>query len=918
MTGVVAPSALNGALADIVANSASPGVVSQALGRMARAEASLTQRLEDEPATAGALVAVLAASRSMARLCETRTLDALDILAHLDRRPSLTPGADAGAMIAWKQLELMRIAARDLAGLDDLEVVGEALSRLADDVITASLKMIEDGGAGLAVIGMGKLGANELNYASDVDLMFVGPEATDQATAAARSLMALTGTCYRVDLALRPEGRAGALVRSLGSYQAYWQRWVSPWELQALLKARPLAGDPALGAEWNQAAAAAIWDRPWAAAEIRQVREGKARTEASLSRRGLADREIKSGPGGIRDVEFSVQLLQLVHGRSDPALRVPATLDALAELARAGYVSPSDAAVMASSYRFLRKVEHRLQLAEELQVHSVPSDPLKRTHLARVLGYRDRSKRSALEAFDDDLRRCRSTAREVHERLYFRPLMEAFAMTAQPGPSRPGAPQPGPPPVPGMSPVAVSERLAAFGFSDAARTRAALVELTQGLTRSSRLMAQMLPLLLSWLADSPDPEGGLLRMRLLADGAHRRGLLVSAFRDSPLAASRLCLILGTSGPLHDLLRHEPELIATLGDDSAFALPDRFELVERARSGLRLAGNPGRALLRFKRLQLARIATRDLLGLDDVEATGAALSTLAEAVLEVALEALGPPVPMAIVAMGRLGGGELSYASDLDLMVVLGKGSEQGETAAEALLHLLHGQAEPIFRLDPNLRPEGRQGRLARSLAGYHTYYERWAGTWERQALVKARPVAGEAALGAEFAELVERAVWAADFGEEEIRQIRRTKARIERERVPPGEDPAFHLKLGPGALADVEWTVQLLQLEHKVRSPGTMDALSNLARARILDATEASALTDAYRRCEQIRNRWALMGGSPTDSLPVAANRLSALAHSLGTTPAELRQEYRRVTRRARAVVRGRFYGMSADSLSQQ
>jgi glutamate-ammonia-ligase adenylyltransferase len=876
--------------------------VSQLLARMEERDPKILGRLEADIPLAEALVAVLGASRSMARLCQTDP-GALDVLAHLDRRPSLDPSAGAPGLVAWKHLELMRIAARDLLGLDNLEVVGAALARLADDVVSEALRLV-GGAQDLAVVGMGKLGANELNYSSDVDLMFVGE---DGQASAARAVLEMLGLCYRVDTTLRPEGRAGALVRSLASYVTYWERWVEPWELQALLKARPVGGDPVLGAEFAIAAAEAIWSRPWGVAEIRQARDMKARTEAVLTRRGVAEREVKSGPGGIRDVEFSVQLLQLVHGRSDPALRAPSTLAALAELGRAGYISPEDAQVMEASYRFLRTVEHRLQLVEERQVHTVPADRLGRRELARVLGYRDRASASALASFDDELRRHRSAAREVHERLYFRPLLEAFAIL--------------PSAAPGMGATAVSERLAAFGFSDAARTRAALTELTRGLTRSSRLMAQMLPLVLSWLSEEPDPEAGLLRLRTLADGAHRRALLVSTFRDSPLAARRLCRILGTSGPLHELLRHEPALIPTLGDDAALVLAGRAELVGRARAVVSSAESPSRALLRFKRVQLLRIATRDLLGLDDVEATGAALSTLAEVVLEVALEAVDRPGSMAIIAMGRLGGAELSYASDLDLLVVLpdGGNSRAGEAAAEALLHLLHGGAnvaEQVYRVDSNLRPEGRQGQLARTLSAYATYYERWAGTWERQALVRARPVAGDPGLGAAFGALVDRFVWETPFGEDDARQIRRLKARIERERVPPGEDPQFHLKLGPGALADVEWTAQLLQLAHKVRSPGTMNALAALAAAGVLDRAEYAVLTDAYRRCEQIRNRWALMGGTPTDSLPVVADGLAALAHSLDTTPAELRQGYRRVTRRARRVVRGRFYGMGTDQVS--
>ncbi len=910
-------------LSRMIDSSAAPEQARMVLERMAQGEPGLVERLESDRTLAGALVAVAAASDSMGRLCVARPAAALELLAHLDHRPALDASAPPNALREWKQLELMRIAARDLVGLDTLEVVGASLADLAGEVLRAAVG-IAGGGlggpAGLGVIAMGKLGAGELNYASDIDLIFVAPggalgEALGGATAVARAVVQIASSCYRVDVALRPEGRAGPLVRTLASYQAYWQRWVRPWELQALLKSRPVAGDPVLGEAFVQAATEAIWSRPWGVAEIREARDMKARTEAALVRRGLGEgrrlgegraglteREVKQGPGGIRDVEFALQLLQLVHGRADPALRLRATLPALAELARAGYVSRDDATVMEDSYRYLRTVEHRLQLVDERQVHTIPTDRAARTRLARVLGYRDDAGGTALSRFDAEMARKRAAAREVHERIFFRPLLEAFAIVPAGG-------------APGLGSEAVSERLRAFGFSDAARTRAALAELSRGLTRSSRLMAQMLPLVLGWLSEEPDPEEGLLRLRTLADGGHRRGLVVSAFRDSPLAARRLCRILGTSGPLHDLLRHEPELIPTLGDDLTLRLAGRAELVERARAAVAASAHPSRALLRFKRVAWLRIATRDLLGLDSIEATGAALSTLAEAVMEVALAAVASPVPLAIVAMGRLGGAELSYASDLDLLVVLGGGGSGGEAAAEELLHLLHGAspAEQVFAVDANLRPEGRQGQLARSLGAYRTYFERWAQTWERQALVRARPIAGDPGLGAEFAALADTFVWGRSFGDEQRRQIRRMKARIERERLPPGEDPQFHLKLGPGALTDVEWTAQLLQLEHQVRSPGTMGALTALASAGVLDPIERAILADAYRRCEQIRNRWALMGGRPADSIPLASDRQAALAHSLATTPAELRQGYRRVTRRARRVVRTRFYGIESE-----
>lgn len=824
-------------------------------------EAALARVLEQRPALAGpsvldAVTAVVTASRFLTRLLVADD-GAVEVLADLDHRPAV----DVDRLATWKQRELLRIAARDLMGLDALEVVGANLAALADDVLRAAAV----GTTGLAVIAMGKLGGRELNYASDIDVLFVGE-------GDARSVMDTARTCFRVDADLRPEGRDGPLVRSLDSYTRYWDTWASTWEFQALLKARAVAGDLVLGAAFTAAAGERVWSRPFGADELRELRAMKARSEGEMARRGLADRELKRGRGGIRDIEFAVQLLQLVHGRHDPGLRSPTTLEALAELGRAGYVDTADADALGDSYRFLRTVEHRLQLVDEQQVHAVPTDRQAREHVARVLGHVD------LRSFEDELRRHQATVRSIHERLYFRPLLEAFGGRSA------------------LSPEAAEQRLAAFGFTDAERTRQALTELTRGLTRTSRLMQQMLPLLLEWLSESPDPDLGLLGLRTLATGPHRASRLVATFREFPEAARRLCLLVGTSRLLFAGLARHPEVIGELGDDRLL-VPRHGELHRQG-------------LLRQKQGAELRIKARDVLGLDDVPATGRALTELADAVVAAALKAVAPSMPMALVAMGRFGGSELSYASDLDILVVHDGDPEAAEAVAVELLRLVNGEtpAERIYALDANLRPEGRQGPLARTVDGYRTYYRRWAQTWERQALVRARPVAGDADVLRSFFAAVDEFVWERPFTDAEAREVRRMKARIERERIPTDEDPQFHLKLGRGSLSDIEWTVQLLQLEHGVRVPGTMAALDALVDAGALDEDDAAVLRDAYRFCERARNRLYLVKGGPGDALPTRTEQLDRLARSLGCTASDLRDEYRRVTRRARLVVERLFY----------
>ncbi|MCU4187437.1 hypothetical protein K6U06_23975 [Acidiferrimicrobium sp. IK] len=932
--------------AEEVEYSADPRAAGRLVERLRARDDATAERLDRDGRLVEAVVAVGAASPYLSRICNARP-GAIDVLADLDTRPQLAgadPGGPGVAGVAgavaqaarMKDLEMLRIAARDLLGIDPLEEVVAALSRLADDILTLACRAGAPNG-GLAVIAMGKLGAEELNYASDIDVMLVGD-------ADPRPVLAVARAGWRVDLDLRPEGRAGPLIRSLDSYVAYWDRWAHTWEFQALLKARAAAGNADMGARWAQEAGSRVWSRAFGTDELRQVREMKRRAEAEVARRGLADRELKTGRGGIRDIEFAVQLLQMVHGRGDPSLRVRGTVGALRALAAGGYVEAGDADALVASYRWLRTVEHRLQLTEGQPAHALPGGVEARTRLARTLGFRDSPSRRALDEFDAAMRSHQANVRALHERLFFRPLLEAF--TAAPA-------------GPALDPAAVEDRLAAFGFSDAARTRQAIRELTAGFSRSSRLWQQLLPLVLEWLSESPDPDLGLLGLRALTDNPHARDQVISVVRESAEAARQLCLFLGTgAGFTRDLLR-SPDLLRRPGflagpdpgpgpdasgpggaggpggPDSAGG-PGRAgsagsaggpgsaadEAAERARRSLawRRGGRQQQeGLQALRRSEELAIAARDVLGGADVEATGRDLSALADAILIAAVGLVEPEVPFAVVAMGRLGGRELSYASDLDVLLVHDPGpagdapaQSAAQAAAQALLHLVNGEtpAMRVYTLDTSLRPEGRQGPVVRSLESYATYYRRWAHTWERQALLRGRFVAGDEGLGRRYAELARSFVWDRSLTDDDIRVIRRTKARIEAERIPAGEDPQFHLKLGRGSLSDIEWTTQLLQLRHGVAATGTLDAIAALEAAGVLDPADAEVLSGSFRFCQHTRNRLTLVRGAPADALPSAGAHLSVLARSLGTTATELREEYRRTTRRCRRVVERLFYDL--------
>jgi glutamate-ammonia-ligase adenylyltransferase len=920
-------------IVEAVERSADPVSARVALTRLTERHPGLTDELAHSRSLVDALVAVSVASRSLLAglLVDPGMVDALRDHARLSTeldaasfgrraRAALTEEPDATAALRrWKRRELVRVAARDLVGLADLAAVGRELAALAEAALDVATELVGPD-TPFAVIGMGKLGGGELNYSSDVDVLFVHEGDSDAAAHAAREVLGLMahptaeGIVFRTDADLRPEGRSGPLSRSLDAYVAYYERWAQHWEFQALIKARVVGGDRELGERFLERVQPFVWPPVLNPDAVREIRAMKARAEGEMRRRGLSDRELKRGSGGIRDIEFAVQLLQLVHGRHDPTIRSGNTLEALGQLGRAGYVEDDDARRLDRAYRSLRTVEHRLQLWDEQQTHTLPSDAPGRNRLARVLGYRDRPDASAVEQFDANQRAQQVAVRSIHEKLFFAPLLEALAGT---GP---------------LSLAAAEERLVAFGFVDVAQARAGLKELTSGLTRRSQLMHQLLPLLLEWCSAAPDPDLALLQLRRLVEGPLRSSTMATAFRDVPGTAERTCRILGSSRLLGDALRRHPELVDLLGDDAQLAVEKtRDQLVEE---GLRTltwrAGDEERreGLRRFKRRELLRVGARDLLGFADTAAAGRELAALADASVEAALRSLDPPLPFAVIGMGRLGGLDLSYASDIDVLFVYeGDGPlafAEAERIAEALMTEIGATTAEgqTFRIDAALRPEGKQGPLARSLASYRQYYDRWALTWEFQALLKARPVAGDPVLAQRFCELIEPLVYRDPFPDDAVREVRRMKARIERERIPPGEDPQFHLKLGRGSLSDVEFTAQLLQLRHgarhaALRTTSTITALHGAVEAAVLPADDAFALEQSHAFCSRARDHRFLLNGSANESLPTdsaEAARLARMLGYVGRPQAALRDDYRRITRRARRVMERVFYGREPEA----
>ena len=863
--------------------------------------------LAEDPDARRRLGAIVGSSRALSR--------------SLARNPSLLTDEKQATVTLQVHHALAVIAGDDLSGAIDLTEATARYSHAVDGIVSDALDSARQATAErhpivgvlpFSVIAMGKWGARELNYSSDIDLVLVhdnvdGSETESRAAALALASRLLTilststadGGGLEVDLDLRPEGSLGPLSRTLESYARYYEQWGEAWELQALIKARFAAGDAELGARFMSLTGKVIWDRGLDVESLRSIRRIKEQVEL-----GAEATDIKRSRGGIRDIEFSIQLLQLVHGRLDAELRAPATQDALDALALHGFVGPEDHQRLTEAYRFLRNLEHRIQLWDLRQTHEVPEDPEARTRIARSLGF-EHDPESELE---DRLGQVRALVRDVHERLYFRPILEALV----------GSP---------TARLGVEEaalRLEALGFLNVEGARRALEDLTAGLSRRSRAMHQVLPLFLDWLSLSPDPDLGLSQLRALLADPTVHSALITMLEINPLAGERLCLLLGTSRLLGQLIDRIPEFIPRLADDALLGDIRPRELEIERLLGL-LDSRPDLdakvgTVRRFTRRRKLRIAARDILGEGSTPETLTALTDSADAAVIGALHVVtgGDPGGLSVVAMGKWGGSELSYGSDLDVMYVFEEEPERDRALRTAtdLARVLtepsrHGEA---YTLDAEIRPEGRRGPLARSVDSYRRYYQEWAEPWEILALVRARPLAGDLEVAAAFREVIEPVVWQQNVSEAFIRSIRDIKARVEKERIPPGEDADYHLKLGRGSLSDIEFMTQLLQVRHgfdeaALRVPGTLDALARLRDHDLLTRAEEETMRESYIFCTRVRLRLHLQAGRASDSLPTDPDELIRLASSLGFPRAsELRDQYRRVTRRARTVFENRFY----------
>lgn len=881
-------------------------------------------------------------------------------------------------------VELMPTVGRHLADLAAAALEGAlaiARTEVAEGLCGAPARGASVDALDLAIIGMGKCGARELNYISDVDVVYVIapvpaselPEGVEPLTeqdcaqigtelvhGLTKAIMAPAAEppLWEVDANLRPEGKDGPLVRTVESYVRYYKRWAENWEFQALLKARPIAGSAHLGEKYARAIEPFVWESAARDSFVESVQAMRARVTDNIPAAQL-ERQIKLGPGGLRDVEFTVQLLQLVHGRTDPAVRTKSTLDSLAALTRASYISRSDTEAFSRDYKKLRLLEHRIQLMHLRRTHLMPDRAGEQRALARSLVPAERMGTLSAEQMLKAWQKLKRNVRSLHERIFFRPLLAAVSTLSRDEVA--------------LSDQAAQDRLAALGYRDPRGAMRHIEALTNGVSRRAEIQRHLMPVLLGWFAEGVDADAGLLGFRLVSESLGTTSWYLRMLRDSPAAAERLCQILSSSRYITDLLEDAPtsitwlDKVADLQPLSAGALKAEItSLLSRHED----SADAMRAVRYLRRREILRIAMGDALNLLSVQQVCTGLATVDERTIGAALalaereevnagerdekttpqkndapqsdsqEATGESLEdeqrnpllteITVIAMGRLGGAENGFGSDADVMFVHRpvEGTDEKEAQAQAnrivnrLMQLIKQPVRPAIRaerpleVDADLRPEGKQGALVRSLDSYRAYYERWAETWEFQALLRARPIAGSEDLGSAFVELIDPYRYPREFTVEQAQQVRRMKARVEHERMPHGADRTRQLKLGRGGLSDVEWLVQLIQLQHAhkvegLRTTSTLDALDAAVQANLVTAEDAEVLRDAWLLATKIRGGNVLRGVRQSDLLPTLRDALEAVARWSGYTPGSARQleeDYLRVTRNARKVYEMLFF----------
>jgi len=914
----------------LVLDSADPDMALVNLARWQEATGSLPEDLD-------ATVTLFASSQSMAEavICDPPLLDEViadrtlpDAGVLKDRALAGTgAGEDPRAPLRrFVRTETLRLLLDDLQGRASLEAVGTHLSRIASAAVDAALaaaldRMVmkhgtprhADGSAAtLTVLGMGKLGGTELNYSSDIDLIFLysGEGKTDdddpasvmtneaffgRVVARVRALLAdatTDGHCYRVDLRLRPDGSMGKIARSVAGALDYYARSGRTWERQAFIKARPIAGDLALGEDAFLAPLAAfVYGTSLSIGEIRRIKDLK----KEIERRGGDERQVKAGRGGIRDVEFTVQFLQLLSGKEYEEVRAAGTLPALTRLADAGVLTPEERDALHDAYVFLRTAEHRVQTLHEIRTHSLPAHEGGLRRLAIRMGLR-RDGEDPLDTFRRLHARHTGVARGTLLRLFHNLFLERSEKLARlsdfildPKPHRAG----------------VREYLTARGFADPDAALSILFSMaTDAGPRARSFFASVCPHLLLHVTETPDPDRCLINLDRMVRAMGARATLFQLFAESDDVLSVFADISGWSQHLSDLLVRDPAMLDALVDALVVGGAE-IPIDDLPLDQIEEVADPRRLLTDFRDINLVRIGVRDIQRKANTGNTSRELTALAERILALAIarvradleKRFGPPADgarakLAVLGLGKLGAGEMSYASDLDLVFVMDAAGRttSGEDCAVVVSRMAQGvvrllsESGPhgrLYEVDARVRPHGRSGPLVTPCERIVPYYRERAAVAELQMLSKARIVAGDADLGRR----VEAAVTEVLYGKPPRTGIADGVLAMRRrlEERSRGRD----VKRGFGGIVDIEFLADCLRLTHghakpAIRRPGTMAALAAMRREGLLNAREHEGLLTALQFLRSVESRIRIVWDMSRNRIPEDADQRNRLARRLG------------------------------------
>lgn len=854
----------------------------------------------------------------------------------------------------YKRRETLRIGLCDLLKTVDVKTTTWELSNLAEAALQHCYEigrdqmmrpkfgtpLNEDGDAPcrFAIIGMGKLGGYELNFSSDIDLIFVYSDDAKTDTGnenseyfarlcefiiKAMSEITPEGYVFRVDIRLRPESSAGVIIRSMESYESYYEGWGDLWERQALIKARSVAGDMAFGDEFIRMIQPFVYQRYLDGVTLGEIKADIGRTKVRIEERLVGEganleKHVKLGPGGIRDIEFTVQCLQMIHGAKRKSLCSHNTLETISVLKENTLLTAEDADALAAAYRFLRSVENGIQVEADQQRYSIPEKASEERELARRVGYPHTPETDALVAFRKDYRTHTERVRAIFQKITATAIASEKGLDISLLLSE-------------EDPKQLETFLSEFRFENVREAQRLLRRLANGgdgiqfSPSVRRTFFKLAPTLLNVLRDSPNPDMALRYLSAFTDKVGARSSYYTMFAEKPSTLEALTRVCGTSLYLADMLIASPELFDLL---TVPTLIERSKtLAEKQTEALQIVaetpeGQMLSMLRRYKNDEIWRIALRNILGNATLPTTTEELSDLAEAVLQAihpAIEAElreahgtplnpdGTPATFAIIAMGKFGGRELNFSSDLDVMYVY---SADGETTKGMpnveffaavgleLVNRLAGNGMGIYEVDLRLRPYGTGGAIALSLSGYQNYYDNTGEVWERQALTRARVVAGDIqGVGNRFLDIGHAFCYGDSLTSEDIAQIVHTRKRKEAQatRKPitrrrgrsKTQTSITNVKSGYGGLVDIEFAVQTLQLVHgkeapSVRVQNTPLAIERLHDIGILTKEQCGGLSEAYLFLRRVENALRIVHDRALDALPKNRTELAQLARRLG------------------------------------